>query len=194
MPTVFAIHTLTGNHALVSNAIATLPDTELAGRSASAVEALRVFDTLAPDAVTVDVRLADGDGIELALRLRGRRPGLGVVLFGPAGPRLLRRAVAAGIVAYVPETADAAQAATAIHACLAGGASFSSRSLSAALQPIRPVDLSERERQVNTLIQGGFTPPQIAAGLKVSESAVRTYVARARAKARTLTASDSLSE
>jgi DNA-binding NarL/FixJ family response regulator len=186
VPSVFAIHTLPGNHELVGRAIASLPHTELAGRSASAAEAVRVFDTLAPDAVTVDVRLADADGIELALRLRSRRPELGVVLFGPASPRLLRRAVAAGIVVYVPNTAGAVQAATAIQTCLTGRASFSSRSLSAVLQPRRPVDLSRREREVDTLMRGGLTPHEIAAGLQVSESTVRTYASRARAKARTI--------
>lgn len=182
MPRVFAIHAHPGIHLTVSRAIATLRHVELAGRSASAVEALRVFDSLAPDAATIDVRLPDGDGIELARRLRARRPDLAVVMFGPPTHRLLRRALAAGVLAYVPKTADEAHATAAIRTCLSGGASFSSDTLNAALRPCRPDDLSPREREVDGLFRTGLSSPAIAALLQVSESTVRTYVARVRAK------------
>jgi two-component system response regulator DesR len=105
-----------------------------------------------------------------------------VVLFGPATARPLRRAVDAGILAYVPNTADAAQAAATIRMAMAGRASFSSRTLSAVLHHGRSVDLSRREREVDMLIRNGLTPVEIAAGLQVSESTVRTYAARVRAK------------
>ena len=51
--------------------------------------------------------------------------------FGPPTHRLLRRAVAAGVAAYVPQTADVAEVAAAIRACLSGGGSFSSHTLNA---------------------------------------------------------------
>src|SRR5207244_93167 len=95
------------------------------------------------------------------------------------------RAVAAGILAYVPNTAETAQAAAAIGTGLAGRASFSSRTLSAVLQHGRSVDLSRREREVDKLIRNGLSPVEVAAGLQVSESTVRTYVARVRAKIET---------
>lgn len=182
MPTVFAIHGRARTHLFVSRIVATLPRAELVGRSDSAAEAVRVFDTLAPDAVTVDVRLPDGDGIDLALRLSTRRPGLCVVLLGPATDLLLRRALTAGISAHLLETADVAQATAAIHHCLAGRTSFPSRSLTDALRNGRTVNLSPREREVNALIRDGLSPIEIADRLHVSESTVRTYVARARAK------------
>lgn len=182
MLTVFAIHADPGSHLTVSRAIASLRHVELAGRSRSAVEALRVFDTLAPDAVTVDVRLPDGDGIELARTLLARRPGLGVVMFGAPTHGLLRRALAVGVRAYVPATAGDADATAAIQTCLSGGASFSSDILAAALRSCRPVDLSRREREVDGLFRTGLSTADVAALLAVSESTVRTYVARVRAK------------
>lgn len=182
MPRIFAIHARASTHTMVGRAVATLPRVELAGRSASAVEAVRVFDTLAPDAVTVDVRLPDGDGIELAQRLRARRPGLCVVLFGPATHRLLHRAVSAGISGYVPATSGAAQAAAAIRTCLAGRDSFSSRTIAAVLRHGGSVELSPREREVDKLIRERLSPAEIAERLRVSESTVRTYLARVRTK------------
>jgi DNA-binding NarL/FixJ family response regulator len=168
--TVFAVHANANHHLVVSRAVAGLPHTDLVGRSASAVEALRVFPTLAPDAVTVDVRLHDGDGIGLAELMRERRSDLCVVAFGPPTRRLLRRAVAAGVAAYVPHTATAEQAADAIRACLSGGGSFSSRTL------------SPREREVDDMSRAGLSTVEIAVRLGVGETTVRTYVARVRAK------------
>jgi DNA-binding NarL/FixJ family response regulator len=182
LPTLFAIHANAGTHLKISRAVAAMGRVELAGRSASAVEALRVFDTLAPDAVTVDVRLPDGDGFELVRLLRAKRPTLAIVMIGPATHRLLKRAVAAGVAAYVPRTAGVLEVAVAIRACLSGRGSFSSRSLNEALRQALPTDLSPRERQVHKLLGAGRTQVEIAAELDVSESTVRTYVARVRAK------------
>jgi DNA-binding NarL/FixJ family response regulator len=180
--TVFAVHANASHHLTVSRAVAGLPRTDLVGRSASMIEALRVFDTLAPDAVTLDVRLPDGDGIALARQLRERRHDLCVVAFGSPTHRLLRRAVAAGVAAYVPYTADSEQAAAAIQACLSGGGSFTSRTLSEALRHGGSSGLSRREREVDDLSRAGLSTVEIATRLGVGETTVRTYVARVRAK------------
>ena len=180
--TVFALHARPATHLLVTRAVAALPGTELVGVSSRAGEALRVLDILAPDALTVDVRLPDGDGIDLASLVRARRPALRVVLFGSATDRLLQRAVAAGVSAYLPRTAGVEQTADAIRDSLAGRASFPSRSLAGALRSGPPAGLSRREREVSQLILEGLSPVEIAVRLRVSESTVRTYAARARAK------------
>jgi DNA-binding NarL/FixJ family response regulator len=182
MPTVFAIHARTSTQLLVREAIAALPMAELAGCTSSAVEAARVIDTLAPDAVTLDALLPDGDGIELAERLRAGRRDLPVILFGPAPDRRLLRAVAVGVCAYMPSAAKIDQTAAVIRGCLTGLASVPSRSLAGALRHDRSTVLSRREREVLQLIRYGLSPTEIAARLLVSESTVKTYMARARAK------------
>jgi DNA-binding NarL/FixJ family response regulator len=182
MAMVFAIHASSITHLVVSRAVAAVPRTELAGSTSSAVEAARVIDTLAPDAVTIDVHLPDGDGIELAERLRANRPGLAVVLFGPAPGRQLLRALAAGACAYVPEPAEFGPTIAAIRNGLTGRGSFSSRSLTNALRYDRSGALSHRERQVARLLHEGLGPAQIAKRLSISESSVKTYASRIRAK------------
>jgi DNA-binding NarL/FixJ family response regulator len=160
-----------------------VPRTELAGSSTSALEATRLLDILSPDAVTLDARLPDGDGIEFAEWLHANHPGLGLVLFGPSGDRVLLQAVTAGVSAYVVSaTADVARVAVAIRSCLAGHSSFSSRSLEGALRRDHPWALSRREREVTQLIRHGLGPADVARHLQVSESTVKTYLARARAK------------
>jgi DNA-binding NarL/FixJ family response regulator len=182
MPTVLAVHASATTHLIVSRAVAAVPRAELAGSTSSAVEAARVIDTLAPDAVTIDAHLPDGDGIELAERLRANHPGLAVVLFGPAPGRQLLRALGAGVCAYVPEPAEIGATIAAIRNSLTGRGSFSSRSLTNALRYDRSGGLSSRENQVARLLREGFGPAQIAKQLSISESSVKTYVSRIRAK------------
>ncbi len=182
MATVFAIHAHAATHLIVSRAVAAVPRTELAGSTSSAVVAARVIDTLAPDAVTIDVHLPDGDGIDLAERLRANRPGLAVVLFGPAPGRRLLRALAAGVCAYVPEPVEFGPTMAAIRDGLTGRGSFSSRSLTDALRNDRSGTLSHRERQVARMLHEGLGPAEIAKRLSISESSVKTYVSRIKAK------------
>src|SRR5262249_19231283 len=122
--------------------------TELAGSSRSAIEATRLIDELSPNAVTVDARLPDGDGIDLAQRLHARYPELGLVVFGPPRDSLLVRAVTAGVSAYVTDAGETARVAAAIRSSLAGQCSFSSGSLAGALRNEHRSTLSRREREV----------------------------------------------
>jgi DNA-binding NarL/FixJ family response regulator len=180
--TVFAIHANATTQLTVSRAVASVSNAELTGRTASAVEAQRVFQTLAPDVVTVDLHLPDGNGIALAQRFRASRPDLRVLVVGATAHRLLERALAAGVAAYVARDAGVVEVAAAIRACLSGGGSYSAHTLNAALRHPRPVGLSRRERQVYDLIRAGLSPVEVAVQLGVGESTVRTYVARLRAK------------
>ncbi|MEV4538570.1 response regulator transcription factor [Asanoa sp. NPDC049518] len=180
--TVFAIHANAATHLMISRAVTSVANTELTGRTASAVEAQRVVESLAPDLVTVDLRLPDGDGIALAERLRRTRPHLPVLVVGTPTHRLLERALTAGVAAYVSREAGAVEVAAAIRACLSGGGSYSAHSLNAALRQHRAPGLSRREREVYDLLRNGLTPAAVADALGLGESTVRTYVARVRAK------------
>jgi len=180
--TVFAIHANAATHLTISRAVASIANTELTGRTASAVEAQRVVESLAPDLVTVDLRLPDGDGLALAQRLHITRPHIAVLMVGAATHRLLERALAAGVAAYVGREAGAVEVAAAIRACLSGGGSYSAHTLNAALRHNRAAGLSRREREVYDLLRAGFSPARVADELGLGDSTVRTYVARVRAK------------
>ncbi|MFF5175558.1 sigma factor-like helix-turn-helix DNA-binding protein [Micromonospora sp. NPDC000089] len=202
MSRVFAVHARPATHRAVDRAVAALPGVGLAGHSSSAAEAIRVFQALAPDALTVDVRLADGDGIELAAELIAARPGLRVVLLGPATDGPLRRAVLAGIAGHVPDPTGTAghlpsptagpghppapagvdRVAAALREVLAGRIAFDSRVLAGALRAGPPAQLSRREREVVELLGDGLPAAEVARRLRLTESTVRTYAARARAK------------
>jgi DNA-binding NarL/FixJ family response regulator len=53
---------------------------EVTGEAGCAAAAIELVERLSPDAVLLDVRLPDGNGFELAARLRERHPGLAILL------------------------------------------------------------------------------------------------------------------
>ncbi len=73
------------------------------GHATTVAEALRQFELLAPDAVLLDVRLPDGDGVDLAGKLSARRHPPTVLLTSTdrkaVPPEQLRRSGAYGFVA-----------------------------------------------------------------------------------------------
>lgn len=171
----------------LARVVASTPDIELVGEAGSAEEALQVVDSTHPTVVTVGLTLPDGDGVSAANLLRERHPELGVVLLSSvADDSLLYRALDAGLSAYVTKCAPVNVVLTAIrHAAVAPG-SFTTPGLAAALARRQHSGglLSQRERQVLTLMREGTSLPSIAAQLRVSEATVKTYVSRLYSKLR----------
>ncbi len=189
MVRIFTVHARPLTRYGVAQALIGAPDFELVGQTASAAEALRVAVALEPDAITVDHRLPDGDGIELAAQLRAARPGLGTVVLGPARDRqLILRTAACGLSAYLPETAAAEELVAAVRHSVTSGNGFSARFLAAALRrggrSAGDGTLSGREQQVLHLVQQGLGPREIADRLELGESTVKTYLSRIQAKLR----------
>jgi DNA-binding NarL/FixJ family response regulator len=75
---------LVDDHELVRQGIAELlgaeADLEVVGEAASVAEALARAAQVDPDVAVLDVRMPDGDGIELCRELRARRPTLRCVV------------------------------------------------------------------------------------------------------------------
>ena len=159
------------------------PDIEVVGEADTASGALAVVAGAAPDVVTIDVTLPDGDGLRLARVLRDRHPDLGIVVLTSLGEDdVLFRAIDTGASAFVSKTAPAAEVVGAIrHAAVAAG-SFTATGLLGALTRRQSradrFPLSPRETEVLRLLRDGLSVRAIAAGIYVSHSTAKTYVAR----------------
>lgn len=156
----------------------------LAGSAASAAEAEPLIASADPDVVLVDNELADGDGLAFGARLRQERPAIGIVLVAPRNDQLLVRALALGISAYVHKSASIEELLAAIrHAAVAPG-SFTAPDLAGALvrHARHSTLLSPRETEVLSLAVQGFSAQRISTKLDVSESTVKTYLARVYGK------------
>jgi len=166
----------------LSQVVADCPDVDLVGEAGSGAEALRVAATCRPDVVTVGLLLPDGDGVDLARKLRERAPQLGVVLLTAVDEEaVLLRALDAGLSAYLTKSVDAAVLLSAIRHAASAPHAFTSPRLAAALRGRDQQQnglLSRRERQVLGLMREGLSIPAIALRLGVGEATVKTYASR----------------
>jgi DNA-binding NarL/FixJ family response regulator len=158
-------------------------DIDVTAECGSVAEAERAVQAACPDVITLDTDLPDGDGLELARRLRERHPDLGIVILTAADQdTALFRAVRCGASAFVAKAAPVAEILAAIRHAGVAAASFSASGLAAALtrrhQTSQRMALSPRETEVLQLLRDGLSVPAIAMTMYISHSTAKTYVAR----------------
>lgn len=85
---------------------------ELIGRATSTDDTTRMFTQHAPDVVLMDIRLDNGDGIELARQFMAQRRVAMVIVSAYSEPGLIKRASEAGVFGYLikPVTLEALSA------------------------------------------------------------------------------------
>ncbi len=136
-----------------------------------------------PTLAVVDVRLPDGDGLDLVRRLGVLTPGCrALVLTMDDSPGTARRAVEAGAAGFLHKDAVPELIVDALRTLSRGGTVLGHgvlRSLAGdsrrAVPP--PFDrLSPRERALAGLVGAGLSNPAIAARLQVSEKTVRNQL------------------
>jgi DNA-binding NarL/FixJ family response regulator len=154
-------------------------DINLVGQATTLDEAVELIDAHGATVVVCGA-LGDPDPLQQAMRLRATYPRLGVVLIGPDTDEMLLAAVDAGLSGYVPSTARIAQLVSTIRHASAAPGSFTSTGLAAALSRREHTArvLAPREAQVLRLFAGGASDRDIAAQLNITQSTLRTYVAR----------------
>ncbi|MFD5824167.1 response regulator [Lentzea sp. NPDC060358] len=167
------------------------PDLEVVGEASSVTEALTMVPAAAPDVAVLDVRLPDGNGIELCRELRSRLPELNVLMLTSfTDDEALFDAIMAGASGFVLKRILGTDLTTAVRTVAAGQSLLDARSTAALLNRIRrereqgdPVRaLTEQERTVFDLIGDGLTNRQIAERMFLAEKTVKNYVSHLLAK------------
>lgn len=165
------------DHPIYRDGLARLLATVMPDLQVTAVEglaaALAVLDGGAePDLCLTDYRLADGDGLDLLVVLRGRMPSLAVgLLCADPTDILVARARSAGAVACLSKDRDAQALAAAIETLFEGGAIFDD---GPRLHPAGP-PFSIRRREILSMAAEGLLDKQIGDRLGISESTVRNH-------------------
>ena len=180
------------DHAMVRRGLATFlkvyDDLELAGEAASGQAAIQLCNTLHPDVVLMDMVMPDMDGAAATRMIRKQSPGIQVLALTSFKEGILvQSALQAGAIGYLLKDVSADELAQAIRAAQAGRATLSPEAaqalVHAASQPRTPgLDLTDREREVLTLMIDGLNNTQIAARLTVSPSTVKSHVSNILAK------------
>ncbi|HEV7711709.1 MAG TPA: response regulator transcription factor [Asanoa sp.] len=183
--------------------LSTLPDFEVVGAAGNGDEVLALADRVAPDAVLMDLRMPDVDGVEATRRLAQTHPDVAVVVLTTyADDESVLAALQAGARAYLTKDATRADMARALHAAVANQVTLAPdvqrTLLSAALRghqvPGRswPDGLTERESEVLSLIASGLTNREIASGLFIGDATVKTHINRIFAKIGARTRQDAI--
>jgi DNA-binding NarL/FixJ family response regulator len=161
---------------------------EVVARAGDAEDLLRKVRAHRPDVAIIDVRMPPDnvdDGLRAALTIREELPGVGILLLSQyVEDRYLGRLLADGAegVGYLlkDRVADVERLAEAVERVAAGGSVLDPEVISQMLGRSReqgPLDtLTDRERQVLSLMAEGRTNRAIAEQLFVSERAVERHV------------------
>lgn len=178
---------LADDHALIRQSLAALLEREgfvVLGQASDGREAVRLTQSLAPDAVVMDISMPQFNGLNAALELTRTCPRTKVVLLTRHDEnQYVAEALRCGVKGYVLKSQAANDLVHAINEVCRGQVYLSpgiSRAVAdACVAPKAPGDvLSVRERQVLQLIAEGRTTKDIAVQMNVSAKTVESHRSR----------------
>ena len=153
------------------------PDMTVVAEAGNGQQAVELYRKHMPDVALLDMRMPIMSGVEAATAIRAQFPNARMIaLTTYGGDEDIRRALAAGVQAYLTKDVlhdELLKAIRAVHA----GQTYLPAGVAAALaaQMPRP-DLSAREVQVLELIVRGLANKQIAYSLNIAEHTVKNHV------------------
>jgi two-component system response regulator DevR len=166
-------------------------DLEIVGEAGTAEEAVGRILATSPDVCVLDVRLPDGNGVEVCRAVRERRPELAcLMLTSFSDDEALLEAVLAGAAGYLLKQVRGSDLVDAVRRVAAGQSLLDPATTATLLRRIREGSgederlgtLTEQERKVLHLLAEGRTNRQIADELFLAEKTVKNYVSNLLAK------------
>lgn len=177
---------LVDDHAVVRSGLKAFlmvfDDMQLVGEASSGQEAIQLIERVHPDVVLMDLIMPDLDGAATTRSIRTRWPSIQVVaLTSFREDELVKSALQAGAIGYLLKNVGADELADAIRSAFAGRPTLAPEAaqvlIQASRQPLQPgFDLTEREREVLSLLVKGMSNNDIADRLVVSRSTVKFHV------------------
>ncbi|MFD4896510.1 response regulator [Streptomyces sp. NPDC058411] len=171
---------------LIRGALAALlaleDDIVLVAEAATGPEALAMALAHRPDVAVLDLEMPGADGVKVATSLRTALPGCRTMIVTSHGrPGNLKRALEAGVRAFVPKTVSARRLAEIIRTVHAGNRyvdpELAADAISAGDSP-----LTAREAEVLELAADGAPVAEIAERASLSQGTVRNYLSAAVSK------------
>ncbi|SDE46076.1 two-component system, NarL family, response regulator DesR [Paenibacillus sp. UNCCL117] len=148
-------------------------DMKVVGRAANGEEAVKLVRELEPDVVIMDIEMPGMSGLDAAEELKGSGCKV-MILTTFARPGYFERAVKAGAGAYLLKDSPSEELAGAIRSIMAGRRLYAPELVDGAYAEESP--LTEREKEVLSMIADGKNTKEIASELYLTTGTVRNYI------------------
>ncbi|WP_216898478.1 response regulator [Nocardia alni] len=182
---------LVDDHEIVRRGLVDLleedPELTVVGEAGDVAHAMARIPALRPDVAVLDVRLPDGNGIELCRELLSKLDGLHcLILTSYTDEQAMMDAILAGASGYVVKDIKGMELARAIKEVGSGRSLLDNRAAAALMARLRNntapdaplAALTEQERKLLDLLGEGLTNRQIAERMFLAEKTVKNYVSR----------------
>jgi DNA-binding NarL/FixJ family response regulator len=172
------------------------PDLDVVGEAATGAEAVELVKATRPDVVLMDIRMPDGDGLWATEQIVGDPALAGVHIVIVTTFELdeyVAQAIAAGASGFLVKDTEPVDLLRAVRVASAGDALLSPgvtrrllERVAGGLKPAPPTAaldaLTDREREVLTLVGQGLTNGEIGERLFLSPLTAKTHVSRIMSK------------
>lgn len=182
---------LVDDHEVVRQGIKALLEADdglmIVGEAGTVAEAIERASVLRPDVVVMDVRLADGSGIEATREIRATRPETRVIMLTSfADDEALFASIMAGASGYVLKQIKGNDLVRSIKAVAEGGSLLDPGVTEAVLERLRKgkhllkdeklARLSAQEERILAFVADGKTNREIGEEMNLAEKTVKNYV------------------
>ena len=156
------------------------PDLTVVGEASNGAEALAKIPVLDPQLILMDVRMEKMNGIEACREIKSRNPDVHILMITSyTDDDAMISSILAGASGYLLKHVSRAELLRSIRLIASGHSLIDSNTAKQAMERLTQMpgsELTEREREVLTLVARGFTNKQIADTLFVSEKTARNHV------------------
>lgn len=165
-------------------------DIEVVGEASTAEEALGRIPATSPDVALLDLRLPDGDGIEVCREIRSKHPEIEcIILTSFADDEAVYAAILAGAAGYLLKQVRGTDIVDGVRRAGRGESLLDPAVTRRVLDRLRRgeehdelAELTNQERRILELIGEGLTNRQIGERMHLAEKTVKNYVSNLLAK------------
>ena len=155
-------------------------DLTVVGEASNGAEALAKMPVLDPQLILMDVRMEKMNGIEACREIKSRNPEVHILMITSyTDDDAVISSILAGASGYLLKHVSRADLLRSIRLVASGHSLIDTNTAKQAMERLTQVpgsELTEREREVLTLVARGYTNKQIADTLFVSEKTARNHV------------------
>ena len=165
-------------------------DMEVVGEAGTAEEAFGRIPATSPEVAVLDVRLPDGDGVEVCREIRARHPDIScIMLTSFSDDEAVYASIMAGASGYLLKQIRGTDLVAGIRKVAQGQSLLDPTVTTRILERLRRKDdkdelasLTDQERHILELIAEGLTNRQIGERMFLAEKTVKNYVSNMLAK------------